>query len=282
MTPFGLSSGLFHQARLTRDHLKEVASAGFTHLDLRATASHFDYRNPATIADLQEWLAAAGLTLHAVHAPVAEGFLGNRYVNPFNLASPDNEQRRIAVHEAELALLIARRIPFDCLVLHLGLVTGRGGGSGENSRDAARRSIEDLHASAEPLGVRLAVELIPNELSRAASLVHFIEDVVDLAGVGICLDTGHAALDGDAADAIEVVSEHLFAVEAADTRGRADDHLLPFEGRIDWPSTLTTLQKVGFEGVITLEPAAAAAAATKGVLAAAQRARRKMESYLEV
>jgi sugar phosphate isomerase/epimerase len=280
MTPFGVSSGLFHQARLTRDHLKDIASAGFMHLDLRATASHFDYRNPAATADLQEWLASAGLTLHAVHAPVAEALAGGRYSNPFNLAAPDNDQRRVAVHEAELALQIGRRIPFDCLILHLGLVTGRGGGSGENSRDAARRSVEELHALAEPLGVRLAVELIANELSRAASLVHFIEDVVDLAGVGICLDTGHAALEGDAADAIEVVSEHLFALEAADTRGRADDHLLPFDGSIDWPSTLTTLQKVGFEGVITLEPAATAI--PRDVLVGAQRARRKMESYLGV
>ena len=50
---------------------------------------------------------------------------------------------------------------------------------GDNNRDAARRSLEALRALAEPLGVRLALEVMPNELSRAGSLVHFLEDDLD-------------------------------------------------------------------------------------------------------
>ena len=80
--------------------------------------------------------------------------------------------------------------------------------------------------------MQIAVEVIPNELSRAGSIVHFVED--DLDGVGICLDFGHAHLDGDVVDAIETVSEHLIATHVHDNRGRADDHLLPFDGTIDW------------------------------------------------
>ena len=37
--------------------------------------------------------------------------------------------------------------------------------------------------------------MIPNELSRAGSLVHFVEQVLDTADVGICLDVGHAHID---------------------------------------------------------------------------------------
>ena len=99
--------------------------------------------------------------------------------------------------------------------------------------------------------------MIPNELSRAGSLVHFVEDGCSTrADVGICLDFGHAHLDGDLVDAIETVSEHLMTTHVHDNRGRSDDHLLPFEGTIDWPAALTAVQKVGYDGALMLEVAA--------------------------
>ena len=127
--------------------------------------------------------------------------------------------------EAERALQIARRIPFKVLVVHLGVPRGTTNAAAENSRDSARRSLEALQKVAEPLGVQVAVEVIPNELSRAGSLVHFVERMLDTADVGICLDFGHAHMDGDLVDAIETVSEHLVTVHVHDNRGRTDDHL---------------------------------------------------------
>ena len=95
--------------------------------------------------------------------------------------------------------------------------------------------------------------MIPNELSRAGSLVHFVEEDLDDADVGICLDFGHAHLDGDVVDAIETVSEHLIATHVHDNRGRTDDHLVPFDGTIDWPGALTAVQKVGYDGTLMFE-----------------------------
>ncbi len=73
-----------------------------------------------------------------------------------------------------------------------------------------------------------------------------------MSRVGICLDFGHAHMDGDLVDAIETVSEHLVTTHVHDNRGRTDDHLLPFEGTIDWPGALTAIQKVGYEGTLLL------------------------------
>jgi sugar phosphate isomerase/epimerase len=64
---------------------------------------------------------------------------------------------------------------------------------------------------------------------------------------------GHAFLTGDLVDSIEVVSGHLVTTHVHDNRGKADDHLVPFEGRIDWPTALMSLQKVGYDGVIMFE-----------------------------
>jgi sugar phosphate isomerase/epimerase len=244
-----------------------------------ATRTHFDYHNPAAVADLQQWLAEAGLQLRSIHAPTAEGFTGGRWSGTLSLASSDPDARARAVRETERALHIARRIPVAVLVAHLGLPRSqpRDAAAGANdSRAAARRSIEELRQTAQPLGVQIAVEVIPNELSRAGSIVHFVED--DLDGVGICLDFGHAHLDGDLVDAVETVSEHLVATHVHDNRGRSDDHLLPFDGTIDWAGALTAVQKVGYDGPFMFE--IVAQGSTKETLARARVARQKMEGLM--
>ena len=275
---FGISTHLYHNYRLGREHLLEIAAHGFDRVELFATRTHFDYHNPAAIADLQQWLAEAGLTLHGVHAPIGESFSSGRWGPPLTMASTDSEVRLKALNEAELALQIARRIPFTVLVAHIGLPRTQHPTPADNSRDAARRSIGELQRLAEPLGVKLAIEVIPNELSRAGSLVHFIEEVLDSPEAGICLDFGHAHMDGDLVDAIETVSEHLVTTHVHDNRGRTDDHLIPFDGTIDWPGALTAIQKVGYDGTLLLEIAAHGSA--KETLVKARKARERMEKLL--
>jgi sugar phosphate isomerase/epimerase len=85
-------------------------------------------------------------------------------------------------------------------------------------------------------------------------------------------------MDGDLLDAIETVSEHFVTTHVHDNRGRADDHLVPFEGTIDWPGALTAVQKVGYDGTLMLEIAAHGSA--RETLARAQKARQRMEKLL--
>jgi len=276
--PFGISTHLYHGHRLSRDHLLAISAHGFEQVEVFATRTHVDYHNPAVVADLQQWLAEAGLELHSVHAPVSESLSGGRWGPPLTLASADADTRQHALDEAERALQIARRIPFAVLVAHLGIPRSQQPAPGDNSRDGARRSIDALQQLAAPLGVCVAVEVIPNELSRAESLVHFVEEIVDATGVGICLDFGHAHIDGDVVDAIETVSEHLIATHVHDNRGRTDDHLLPFDGTIDWAAALIAVQKVGYDGPLTLE--IAAHGSEKDTLQHARAARQRMERLL--
>ena len=276
--PFGVSSHLYHNYRLSREHLQEIAAHGFERVELFATRTHFDYHNPAAIADLQQWLAEAGLELHGVHAPIGESFDGGRWGPPLNIASPDPASRAKAMDETERALQIARRIPFGVFVTHIGLPRSQPAAATDNSREAARRSLAELTELAAPLGVRIALEVIPNELSRAGSLVHFVETELEDRSAGLCLDFGHAHMDGDLVDAIETVSGHLLTTHVHDNRGRTDDHLLPFEGTIDWPAAVTALQKVGYDGTLLLEIAAHGSA--KETLQRARKARERIERLL--
>ena len=271
---FGISTHLYHDRRLSREHLSAIAEAGFEAVELFATKSHFDYTDPAAINSLAQWLRETGLTLHSIHAPIWDVF-GGTTGSSYSTAAADNAKRQAAVRQAEAALAIVRDIPASYMVVHLGTTDAN---NGENSRAAASRSLEEICQFAEPLGVRIAAEVIPNDLSSAHALVAMLERDFDGSTVGICLDFGHAHLMGDVADAIETAAEHLITTHVHDNRRRADDHLVPYRGTIDWPAALLMMQKIGYDGTYLME--LAANGDPSAVLADAQRARQRFERAL--
>lgn len=275
---FGISTHLYHDQKLDRAHLAQIAEYGFESLEVFATRSHFDYRDDDAIARLAEWLSDTGLTLHSVHAPITTHFgAGDVWAPGFSNAVNDAARRQAAVQETEAALQIARRIPFKFLVVHLGTPDSKNH-PGDNNRVAATRSAEEICHLAEPLGVRVALEVIPNALSTPASLSTILERDLDSPVAGICLDFGHAFLGGDVPDAIETVSEHLIATHVHDNHRRADDHLAPYLGAIDWDAALMSMQKIGYDGTYVMELANTSTPAT--VLEEARRARQRFERAL--
>jgi sugar phosphate isomerase/epimerase len=273
---FGISTHLYHDQRLSRDHLAAVASHGFEAIEVFATRSHFDYHDAAAIAQLGEWLTDTGLALHGIHAPITDRLsAGDQWGAIISNAVSDQAKRQAAVREAGAALEIARRIPADVFVVHLGTPAARGS---ENNRAAALRSLDEICRLAEPIGVRVAVEVIPNPLSDAQSLVTLLDRDLDAPRTGICLDFGHAFLMGDIADTVETVAEHLITTHVHDNHHKTDDHLVPFEGRIDWSAALMSMQKVGYDGTYMMEVANTGSAAE--VLERARRARERFEKLL--
>jgi sugar phosphate isomerase/epimerase len=252
---FGVSTHLFHESRLTRDHLVHIAAHGFEAIELFATRSHFDYHDETAIAALTEWLEDTRLELHSVHAPIFEGLRGGQWVAPFSSASTESAQREKAVREARVALGLARRVPYKFLVLHLGVPAAAPGAAAANNAQAATRSLEEIAAAASEVGVQVAVEVIPNPLSSAEALVGLIEERLDGVDVGICLDYGHAHLMGDLGEAIECVGGHLRTTHVHDNGGREDDHLVPFAGSINWDTAMMETQKIGYDGMLMLEVA---------------------------
>ena len=87
-----------------------------------------------------------------------------------------------AIAETRAALAIARRLPYRFLVTHLGMPSAEQVPPNDNQAAAARRSIEDIAAMAAEVGVRIALEVIPNDLSSAATLVQLVEDDLDDLG----------------------------------------------------------------------------------------------------
>ena len=265
--PFAISTYLFHQHRLDREHLVDVAAHNFGAIELFALRTHFDYGDPVAAAQLAEWLDDTRLTLTAVHAPVT-----------LSIASADAGRRARAVDEIRETLELAAVLPFRQLVVHVG-VPDNHAAPDDNDTAAARHSLEQLIPVAEARGVELALEVMANRLSTPDALVELVEDVLDTPACGVCLDVGHARLLGDPVDAIETVSGHIIAAHVHDTRGARDEHLVPYDGSIDWTRTLLAFQKVGYTGPWTFELAPGPAAAT---LARAAQARQRFEQRLGI
>jgi sugar phosphate isomerase/epimerase len=277
---YGISTHLYHASRLTREHLAEIASAGFDAVEVFATRSHVDYHDPAALDTLAGSLRDLNLRLHGIHAPIMDAFgRGDTWEGKnYSIASTDQARRQEAVRETIQALELARRVPVDVMVLHLGAPRGHQSESDRDARDAALRSLEELHRTAQPLGVRLAVEVIPNEISTPESLVRMLEEDFTAADAGVCLDFGHAFLLGDVVDAVEQVSGHLITTHVHDNDGRNDTHLVPFDGRIDWAPALMGIQKIGYDGTLLFE--LAETAPPREVLEKARQARTRFETII--
>ena len=250
---FGVSTHLFHESRLSREHLVDIAGHGFEAVEVFATRAHFDYHDAKALAQLAEWLADARLTFHSMHAPIVDAIRGGKWVGAYSIAAGDETTRRAALAEIAAALKVAATAPYKYLVVHLGIPDGQAAAPNDNQPDAARRSVEEIAALAAEVNVRVALEVMPNKLSSAGAICHLIEEQLEGLDVGICLDYGHANLMGDLSDAIENVGGHLWTTHVHDNDGRKDDHRVPFAGRIDWDAAIMETQKIGYDGVLMFE-----------------------------
>ena len=276
---FGVSTHLYLGDRLDRDHLVEIAAHGFDAVEVFAARDHFDYHDRRAALALAEWLDDTRLTLHSMHAPIAAAYLNGTWREGYSLAAADEPRRKLAVAETAAALNLATLVPYQVLVLHCG-VPAPHGSAADNHVPSMIRSLEELSPLAASAGVRLAVEVIPNALSTASSLVDLLESEIEASGLGICMDVGHARLMGDVVEAIETCSGHLLTTHLHDNRGRTDDHLVPGQGVVDWEAALLAFQKVGYDGAWMFE--LAVAAERRPVLERAVKARQRFESLLSI
>lgn len=273
---FSVSTSLFQQARLDREHLVEIAAHGFDGIVLAALGQHFDPTDAAAVTHLAEWLDDTRLRLEAVQAPMAEGLAEGVWQSPLSLAARDDAARTRALDAACALLPLAATIPFPTLVVPVGLPPGMD--RIDESPVAARDAIERLAVAADPFGVRLAVWLQANRWSSPDALVSLVESLDDAPPIGICIDVGQARLIGDPVEAIEIASEHVTAARLSDTRGRRPEPLVPYDGATDWDAVMLAFQKVGYCGPWMLD--LPATDTPQAILARAAAARARLEDSL--
>src|SRR5256884_2853818 len=246
-----MSTYVYVKERLHPGLLDGLVRGGAQAIEIFAARQHVDYANRRQhIREIADWFRTSGIPLHSVHSPMyADYEMGRSGASPVNVASTDRAQRIAAMDEIKRALEIAEQIPFRFLVQHLGA-------SGESFNDrkfeAAMTSVEHLRAFAKPLGVRVLIENIPNELSTPERLVEFIK-TMHFDDIGICFDCGHAHMMNGIPEAFAILKSHICSTHVHDNNKDKDSHLWPGNGSIDWKQTMELLRRAPQKPPLLLE-----------------------------
>jgi len=235
-----MSTYVYVKERLHPGLLDGLVRGGAQAIEIFAARQHLDYANRKQhVREIADWFRGSGVPLNSVHAPMfADYEWGRTGAPPLNVTSTDRAHRIEAMDEIKRALEIAEQIPFRFLVQHMGV----GNESfDERKFEAAMTSIEHLRAFAKPLGVRILLENIPNEMSTPEKLVEFIQ-ATHFDDVGVCFDFGHAHLMSDVAQAFETVKDYLRSTHVHDNAKDRDSHLWPGSGSIDWKQAMELLR----------------------------------------
>jgi sugar phosphate isomerase/epimerase len=235
-----ISTYVYGKERLHPGMLDGLARGGAEAIEIFAARNHLDYANRRQhVQEIAQWFQTSGVPLHSVHAPMFSDYEWGRSGGPpVNIADPDRKRRVEAMDEIKRALEIAEQIPFRFLVQHIGVGNEE---FDERKFEAAMTSVEHLRAFAKPLGVRILLENIPNELTTPERLVEFIGGA-HFEDVGVCFDLGHAHMLGGVEPAFEVLKDHIRSTHVHDNGGDKDAHLWPGEGSIDWPQAVALLR----------------------------------------
>lgn len=233
-----ISSHVFLRSRLHPGLLDTLDRTGADGVELFAARQHLDYTSPEAVRELAEWFASNPLRPFSMHAPLWSDAESGRGGEPsVNVVHPDKGRRIAAMDEIRRALEIAERIPLQHIVIHLG---DRGDAWDERSLADALTALEHLQAYARPLGVRLLVENIPNEIATPAHLGEILR-VGHFDDIGVCLDTGHAHMGEGVPAALAELAPLLRTAHLHDNHGERDEHLWPGEGSIDFDAVYAGL-----------------------------------------
>lgn len=270
---FSIATSMWGEVPTTTltEALAEVTAANFEAIELWPPLCPLisdDMRRNARSA-----LEAAKVQPTTMHAPLTP---------TVNLAAVDELERRLSVYEVAAWLAPYANLGGDVVVIHpTGAAFNDEASTAINveaALDAARRSLDELYSIADRLGLRIACENLmergtPRPLCRVEQLRAFIDPYP--ATVGICLDTGHAAVNGlNPASEARAAGERLIATHLQDTDGLDDRHWAPGTGHINWDELVTTLRQIDYTGLWTFElssrdsaPASVAGAAQQVALA---------------
>ena len=281
---FGVSTHLFHNERLAERHFAAIKRHGFDRVEIFATKTHVDYASDKEAQAVAAWLRDSGVTAHSIHAPITNALKNGEWGDVWSNAAADSARRQTAVAETSRAMTFAAAIGARFVVAHLGVPDGMTTPGPDNDGGAMARSLSTIAAEARARGLTLALEVIPNRLSTPEALVTQLESSEDdeVIGHGVCLDVGHAHLMSGAIDAVETLGGHLVTTHIHDNAGKRDDHLVPFQGTINWSALVMAMEKVGYDGVWMFEIGAPAQGAdAEQVLAQTVAARARLEKLGE-
>jgi sugar phosphate isomerase/epimerase len=239
-----LSTYLFISRKLTPELLGQVAQYGFQGVEIFCARSHFEYTMKPEIRAMASALESHHMQLVSLHAPTSRDISAMRETGtPLSICEVERVRRIEAMDELKRVIDVADELPYARLILHMG---GSRDTADPRKRDAAFSSLEHLILHAHHAGVTICVENTLSEMGDPAYLRAFVDET-RLTGLRFNFDIGHANLaEFPQEERIEKsfapLHDLVSSIHLHDNHGEKDEHLPPYDGSIDWPAAIKTLQ----------------------------------------
>ncbi|MCL2199704.1 MAG: sugar phosphate isomerase/epimerase [Defluviitaleaceae bacterium] len=188
---------------------------------------HQDYRKHPDLA------RKADLDIYHIHAPYST--INNLWL--------DNLEGRTLLENHLQYISDCAEFEITTMVMHLS--------SGDNpppyntlGLDRLKKIIE----KAEKHNVRVALENL-----RKVDYLEYVLTNITSPQCGFCFDSGHQHHRSPDVELLQKHGSRLMALHLHDNDQTADQHLLPFDGTIDWDTTIKKIAATGYKGAVSLE-----------------------------
>lgn len=233
-----------------------LAECGFDTLDYRFISDQYRYgvNSIVTGSELELMFAAehdrnaaekAGLTMWQLLAPPSVLPIRGR-------EEESKESSRIIRRSIDVAAVIGARY----VMVRPGIrCIGRPDDNPELTREMNFHFLSGALEHAISKGIRLALMNLAGSDPTASAQEHAeYVDMMNSPDFAACLDTGNANLSGRTASAdAEFLGKRLQVLNLHDNDGTRDVHAYPQNGNVDWPSFFHALQRIGYDGVLSLD-----------------------------
>jgi len=200
--------------------------------------------NKTRIAQLKEAAKSYNLE-YSLHAPFAD----------INIASPIKPMLNASLKRLKQSLQNAQAIDAKLWVFHPGQRTGIGQFYPDADFKQNSKSIQQIYAEAEQLGINIALENLPAKywflMNKPEEFMRFYKETN--LPVGITMDLGHANLEGQIQPFFNLLTDKIVHIHASDNDGTDDQHLGVGEGKIDYNWLAQTLKRNGYDKNVIIE-----------------------------
>ena len=183
--------------------------------------------------DQYKYIKEKGLNITFAH-------LGYKGINDIWLETEEGDK---LVDYYKNTLKECKEMGITLVVMHL---TSHTEAPGPN--EIGLRRIKAIVDYAKDLNIKVAFEN-----TKIKGYLDYVIDYISNDNVGICLDVGHLhAHFNDELD-FDKFKNRIFAVHLHDNHGELDEHLIPFDGTVNWDWAIEKLRECNYNGPITME-----------------------------
>jgi len=245
---FGISTMPLEDYQLEKK-IPLLKEAGIKYIEVKPKKGHFNFQEPKYLDEMRRKFKKNNIEVISMHMPT----------NGVDISLIEEYERVWSVREVEKTALALLRLGGGILVVHPGSKI-EDEKMRKKRREKSEKSLEEILIFCEYWGVKIALEnTLPGKTGDNINEILELVKKFNSKNLGICLDTGHCNITSslyhhaNIVECLPEIKDYLCHLHVHDNSGKDDEHLLPYEGTIDWKEFLYTLKSIGYKGIFMFE-----------------------------